>query len=233
MRLIITRPIADSKELVQKLSALGHQTITSPLLTIEARPDAAIPQQSYQAIALTSANALLSPAFDTLKHVPVFAVGTQSAAAARLKGFANVIAEGGDVAGLAAAIARHCDPGHGPILYPSGAETSGDLKGALEKKGFAVTRVILYDAVPAENLEPEAAAAIAQRNVNGVLLYSPRSARIWAGLLARADLTKPARSMTHFCLSQNVAAQLGSGFTTRIAATPDEPSLLALLDRDM
>jgi hypothetical protein len=44
-------------------------------------------------------------------------------------------------------------------------------------------------------------------------------------------LTDATRRITHFCLSPNVAAALGAGFITEIAARPDEPSLLALLDR--
>jgi len=237
MRLIVTRPFADSAALRERLQSLGHDCIASPLLAIEMRREAAIPPAPYQAIALTSANALLHPALHPapahLKNVPVHAVGAQSAAAARRAAFTQITAEGGDVAGLAAALARHCTPANGPILYPAGAETSGDLKGVLAAKGFAVTKVVLYDAVPARHLAPEAADAIAQRKVNGVLLYSPRSARIWAGLLAEADITGAARAVRHFCLSQNVAAALGSGFATSIAANPDEASLLALLDRAM
>jgi len=221
----------------ERLESLGHDCIVSPLLAIEIRREAVIPPGAYQAIALTSANALLHPALQPapihLRNVPVHAVGGQSAAAAQRAGFARVTAEGGDVAGLAAGLARHCNPAHGPILYPAGAEISGDLKGALAAKGFKVTKVVLYDAVPARHLAPEAAEAIGQRKVNGVLLYSPRSARIWAGLLAEADLTGAARAIRHFCLSQNVAAALGSGFATSIAGRPDEASLLALLDRAM
>jgi uroporphyrinogen-III synthase len=237
MQVIVTRPQADSRALVEKLEARGHRAIVSPLLTIKPREDAAIPSLAHQAIALTSANALLhtalAPAPEALKRVKVLAVGAQSAAAARRAGYQTVQGEGGDVAGLADTIARACAPRDGPILYPSGAETAGDLKGTLEKKGFTVTRVVLYDAVPAESLTPETIAALKQGSADGVLLYSPRSARLWTMLATRAGLGDATRALRHFCLSPNVAAALGFGFVTEVAARPDEPSLLALLDRNV
>jgi uroporphyrinogen-III synthase len=237
MHLIVTRPQADSRALADKLEALDHRAIVSPLLEIKPRADATIPPGAYQALALTSANALLHPALApapaTLKRAKVFAVGAQSMAAARRAGYQTVQGEGGDVAGLADAIARACAPLDGPILYPSGAETAGDLKGSLEKKGFSVTRVVFYDAVPAESLNPETIAALKQGTADGVLLYSPRSARLWVMLATRAGLGDAMRALQHFCLSPNVAVALGSGFVTQVAARPDEPSLLALLDRSV
>jgi uroporphyrinogen-III synthase len=235
MRLIVTRPEADLAPLAEKLRARGHSCIASPLMAIQLRRDATIGERSFQAIALSSANAMthpdLAPASPALATTKVFAVGTQSAKMARQAGYQDVQAEGGNVEGLARAIARECQPDGGPILYPSGAETAGDLKATLEAQGFTVHRVILYDAVPAAKLEPAAIAALKAGSADGVLLYSPRSARIWASLVAESGLTQAAQRIAHFCLSPNVAAALGAGFITEIAARPDEPSLLALLDR--
>ena len=235
MRLIVTRPENDLAPLIETLRARGHFPIAAPLLTIRLRPDTAIPAGDFQAIALTSANAMMHPALNpapsTLGALKVFAVGAQSAKAAHRAGYGDVRGEGGDVKGLAGAIARDCNPDEGPILYPSGAEMAGDLKGMLAGQGFGVERVILYDAVPAEKLVPEAIAALRDGSADGVLLYSPRSARIWSSLVAESGLTDAARRIAYFCLSPNVAAGLGNGYNTKVAARPDEPSLLALLDR--
>jgi uroporphyrinogen-III synthase len=235
MRLILTRPQDDLRALVETLRGRGHTGIECPLLSIRMRKDASIPVRTYQAIALSSANAMrhpaLKPAHEALASTKVFAVGAQSAKAARQAGYRDVRAEGGNVEGLARAITRDCDPKDGAILYPSGAETAGDLKGGLEAQGFAVDRVILYDAAPAEKLAPQAITALKSGGVEGVLLYSPRSARIWASLVAESGLTDASRRIAHFCLSPNVAAALGPGFIAEVAARPDEPSLLALLDR--
>ena len=146
MRLIITRPRDNAAILKEKLKELGNYSIELILISIEPRAKAAIPSEAYQALALTSANAMLSPALApapaALREVPVFAVGAQSAAAARRAGYTTVVGEGGDVAGLGEAVTRHCDPKNGPVLYPSGSETAGDLKATLEGRGFRVDRVI-------------------------------------------------------------------------------------------
>ncbi len=58
MHLIVTRPQADAGKLKSRLQANGHTASVVPLLTIRIDDDAAIPDNPWQAIAVTSANAL-------------------------------------------------------------------------------------------------------------------------------------------------------------------------------
>jgi uroporphyrinogen-III synthase len=164
-----------------------------------------------------------------LLMLPAFAVGEQSGMAAQAVGFTSVIAAGGDIDRLTQHMIGHLDPRNGPVLYLSGADTAGDLKGTLEKSGFAVERAVLYDAVPAEILAPEAQAALAEGKVNGVLLYSPRSAGLWLDLAGKADLLPAVRNLRHYCLSANVAAALGKDYLTSVASHPRDDDLLDLL----
>ncbi len=225
MRLLVTRPSEDVDALAAKLEQLGHQVISSPLLHIAPCPDIDIPQDDYQLIALTSANAMrcLSGTrhLEALRHVPVMAVGPQSAWAARQAGFSDVTEAGGDGIGLARHIIETRAPEAGPILYLSGLDTASDFSGLLERAGFSARRVIVYEALAATRLTPDAAKA------DGVLLYSPRSARLWLDLAGRYDI--PANSMVHYCLSPNIAAILPDGFISRIAARPTEDSLLEVI----
>jgi uroporphyrinogen-III synthase len=227
MRLLVTRPREDAEALKAKLERLGHEVILSPLLAIAPRPDVEIPLARYQLIALTSANALRCLAgnrhLDRLRPVPVMAVGPQSAAAARQAGFAEITEAGGDGEGLARHIMAHAKPEAGPILYLSGLDTASDFAGRLARAGFEVTRVIAYEARPAAALAAEAARA------QGVLLYSPRSARLWLDLAVKGAIA--ADVMTHFCLSPNIAAILPDGFARRVAARPDEDALLEIIGR--
>jgi uroporphyrinogen-III synthase len=227
MRLLVTRPRHDAEILRRKLVQLGHDVIISPLLDIVPRPDIAIPSLSYQLIALTSANAIRcltgNAHLDRWRHLPVMAVGPQSADAARRAGFASITEAGGDGLGLARHIAAHARPEAGPILYLSGLDTASDFAGRLERSGFAVMRVIAYEARPAARLSPGAAQA------EGVLLYSPRSARLWLDLAARQGIM-PDR-MLHFCLSANIAAILPDRLARRVAARPDEDAFLEIIGR--
>jgi uroporphyrinogen-III synthase len=223
MRLIVTRPEEDAKPLKVKLEGRGHAVTLFPLLKIIPRANLAIPQGPFQAVCATSANSLRSIDDASGLHlIPIFTVGAQSLAAAKQAGFVHASAHGGDVHGLAAHLKAHLKPQDGPILYLAGAEVSGDLKGALEAAGFNVTKLVTYDAVPQK---PAALNAMLAAH-DGVLLYSPRTAKIFAD----AAVEDAARGLIFVCLSPNVAAQLPAHWEKRVAAAPDEDSLLALLD---
>lgn len=225
MRLLVTRPVEDAEPLKQRLEALGHQVILSPLLVIAPRPAIMIPAEKYQAIALTSANAVRSldgsPHLDKLRHLPVMAVGPQSAAAARQAGFTQITEAGGDGVGLARHVIASLDPNAGPVLYLSGQDTASDFTGLLERGGLNARRVVVYEAKPAGALAPEAAEA------QGVLLYSPRSAKIWLDLVERHAIS--ADAMVHYCLSANIAAILPDVFARRVAERPVEDALLEVI----
>ncbi len=230
MHIAVTRPEEDAGALKAKLEAAGHEVTLTPLLSIRPRDGVTIPDLAWQAIAATSANGIRAlPWGHDLTRFRMLTVGPQSLKAAQAAGFAAE-AHGGDVNGLAAFIRAQLDPATGPILYLSGAETAGDLEAQLQAAGFACHRVMLYDAVPATELG-EAGDALRQAALDGVLLYSPRTARIWRGLIEKASLQPQAARIYHFCLSRNVAAVLPETWTTQVAERPEEGAMLALLEQ--
>ncbi|MCA3555745.1 uroporphyrinogen-III synthase [Aestuariivirga sp.] len=230
MRIAVTRPGEDAAPLAARLEALGHDVVMTPLLTIAPRRGVLIPALPWQAVAVTSANGIRAlPAGHGLDKFRVLTVGPQSLAAAGAAGL-DAQAHGGDADGLAAYIRGHLDPRAGPILYLSGAETAGGLEGQLAAAGFACTRVVLYDARPAETLGA-AEQTLRDGRIDAVLLYSPRSARIWRGLVERAGLARQAARARHLCLSRNVAAALPEDWNSAVSASPDEAAMLRLLEQ--
>ncbi len=230
MRIAVTRPEEDSGPLQAKLEALGHVTVAAPLLTIAPREGVKIPDRPWQAVAVTSANGIRAlPPGALAKTVRMLTVGPQSLKAAREAGF-QAEAHGGDVNGLARFIIENLCYEDGPILYLSGQETAGDLEAQLTAARFDCVRIVLYDAVPATALG-EAGLALSQGELDAVLLYSPRSARIWRALVEQAGLQQMSERLQHLCLSRNVAAVLPENWPARIAATPDEAAMLALLEQ--
>ena len=227
MQIILTRPIEDAEPLAEKLRQLGHSPVITPLLQIIARQGVLIPAKAYQAICLTSANAIrVMNDINAIQHIPLYAVGQQSLQMAKDKGFSQIAAHGGDVIGLHKFLASHLKPEKGPLLYLSGAETSGDLQGLLYKSDFEVDRVITYDAVKSR-LTTFRSKII---GADAVLLYSPRTAKLWVDEIETLKLTDVAKRIKHLCFSSNVAANLPQSWPRAIAATPTEPALLALLD---
>ncbi len=226
MRLIVTRPEEDATALKTKLESMGHAAVLMPLLKIVPRPVTQIPPLDYQLVCSTSANALkYLGTSDQLRNVPILTVGPQSLAAARTAGFKSCAAKGGDVHGLAAHIIKTFNPDGGPVLYLSGKEISADLQALLQAAHFKVEKLVVYDAVAQKpaNVKTELAAT------DGVLLYSPRSARIWMDLVTEGNLESLAAMPVYYCLSENVAKVLPHSWQTRVANSPDEIAMIALL----
>ena len=229
MRIAVTRPAEDLGPLQAKLEAMGHEVIAAPLMAIAPRDGIAIPDRPWQAIVATSANGIRAlPDPGRLLTIRTLTVGPQSLKAARAAGF-PAEAHGGDVDGLARFITAHLDPAAGPILYLSGAETAGDLAALLKEAGFDCHRVILYDAVPASSLGP-VEPALRDHRLDAVLLYSPRTARIWLRLVDEAGLAEQAKLVRHFCLSSNVARVLPAHWPNSVAERPDEAAMLGMLE---
>ncbi|MEO1160971.1 MAG: uroporphyrinogen-III synthase, partial [Pseudomonadota bacterium] len=160
----MTRPQSDGDRLKARLETNGHTASVAPLLTIQVDTSAIVPGNSWQAIAVTSANALTALADvgipDKLKTVPVFAVGPASARLASELGFADVRQAEGDMIALRDLMKQALKPAGGPILYLTGKVRSGDLAADLRSDGFSVERIELYEAIAATQLPVHANEAI-------------------------------------------------------------------------
>jgi uroporphyrinogen-III synthase len=234
MRLLVTRPEPDAERTAAVLRARGHIVLVAPLLRVEPVEHAEIGPGPFMALLVTSANAALAIArherFAQLRALPVLAVGDRSAEAMRAVGFADVTSAQGDVGDLAALVASQLKAG-ASLLYLAGADRSGDLAGVLSGRGFAVSRAVVYRAVPAGALLPVAVAAMAE-GIEGVLHFSRRSAEMYVNAARASGLQDHAvKALIHFCMSAQVAEPLleAGAADTRVAPEPAEAVLLAMI----
>jgi uroporphyrinogen-III synthase len=234
LRFIITRPEADAEAVAKRLESAGHAVVMAPLLAIRPR-SGVIPQRNYRAVLVTSANGARAlkdhPDRQRLAGAEVHAVGPASAAAMRAAGWDAVHEAGGDVAALIAAVRQHLEPADGALLYVSGETVTGDVEGVLAAAGYVVDRMVLYAAEPVAALPAAARAALAAGTADGVLLYSPRTAEIWARLTVAAGLGREAAQLQHLCLSEAVAKRVRAAFPdarVKVAARPEEDAIVAL-----
>jgi len=228
MRILVTRPRGDAEETAAKLIALGHEAVIAPLLDIRIRPRHEIGLDGVQAFLVTSANGIRALAACTARRdLPVLAVGAQSADTAHALGFARVTDAGGDAAALANLAITALVPRNGALVHASGSETRGNLAEILATRGFAVRREVLYDAVAAEAFPPDVVSAF--DTLDTALFFSPRTAQIFADLVAKENLS--CETMCAFCISEAAADELrGLPFRdVRAAAMPNQDALLALL----
>jgi uroporphyrinogen-III synthase len=230
---LVTRPADDAARLAESMAGRGHQAVIAPMFEIDYSTPEPIDLTDVQALLFTSANGVRGfVRMEPRRHLPVFTVGDATARQARAAGFGDVTSAGGDVGDLARVAGDRLDPAAGTLFHAAGKQTAGNLKGMLERTGFAVRRAVLYRARPVPALPAAAAAALRNHTVDGALFFSPRTAEVFDRLVRAAALTDRLQRLAAMCLSAAVARRLDGGTwgAVRIAERPEASSLLALLD---
>ncbi|NQV82263.1 MAG: uroporphyrinogen-III synthase [Rhodospirillales bacterium] len=235
MRLLITRPTEDAAPLVRALEECGHEAIVEALMTIHdvAAPDLNRDLDGAQALLITSANGIRAFArAHSGRLIPVCAVGDASARVARELGFHQVHSAGGDVETLAAMVEKKFKPSGGALVHIAGTHLAGDLGGKLTQAGFEVRRVVLYEARASNAIGPKTTAALKSGSLDGVLLFSPRTAELFYRLVTDAGLEEHCRQLTACCLSAAVAEKASAlaWASVVVASTPDQQALLKAIE---
>ena len=241
MAVLVTRPEPDNDATAAILRARGFEVLLAPMLRFEALAFQDDADAHYDAVIVTSANALRGferhPAGQRLLKLPLFAVGEHTANAARHAGFGHVIAADGDVAALrdavlAAVKAKHLKKA-GTLLYLAGADLARDLAGDLGQRGFTVVTHTIYRMIPVAELPSAAREGFAANQVAAVLHYSRRSARAFLQAARTAGVEISALAIPQCCISDAVAAVVRDAGATQVltASRPDENALLEALMR--
>jgi uroporphyrinogen-III synthase len=228
LRLLITRAAEDAARTAERLKALGHEAVVAPVIAV-VPTGAPPPAGPFDALLLTSAHAAPALVGRDWGTRPVFAVGPRSAAAAREAGFLDVREASGDAAALAALV-RQALPPPARLLHAAGRDRKPEA--SLARAGYAVTAWEVYAAEALPALPPMLRDALQSGGLDGALHYSRRSAEILLTLADGAGMLDALLSLTHLCLSEDVAAPLraASAARVRVAERPEERILLAAID---
>jgi uroporphyrinogen-III synthase len=235
MRLLLTRPRPEAERTATALRTMGHEPVFAPVLEIETIVDAAVGAGPYAAVLMTSGNAARAiadhPDRDRLTKLTCFAVGPQTAAAARLAGFANVCSAGGDGGDLARLIGEKIGRRSNSLLYLAGDDRARDMAAELATYGLRLDIAVVYRALAARNLPPDIAAGLKAGQIDGVLHYSRRSTAIFVDCVRAAAVEADAARLKHFCLSARAAEPLAAinAKSIVVAQKPDESAMLALV----
>lgn len=205
--LLLVRPEPGLSASAARAQELGLPTICCPLFQLEA-VDWALPDKgAFDAMLLTSANAIRhgGPQLEALTCLPVHAVGAATAGTARAAGF-NVVTTGDhDVVELLETI-----PAGVRLLHLAGEDRIATGRAKL-------TAITVYRSRALES------PALPDTNGRVVALHSPRAARRLAGLVDQRGGTRLA------AISQAAADAAGSGWEeVAVAGMPADDSLLAL-----
>jgi len=228
MRVLVTRPLPDGERTAATLRARGYDVMVTPLMVV--KPVAADLTGNWAAVIVTSANAiraLSAQQLAPLKALPLCAVGSRSAEAAREVGFKDVHSADGDAGDLMRLICERAKHS-GPHLYLAGENRAADVERELSKRGVTACTVVVYKNVTT-GFRPELVAALRAGTIDVVLHFSRRSAENYIGGAAEAGVRIEALAPRQLCLSAQIAEPLQGATDVTVAAHPDEASLLALL----
>jgi uroporphyrinogen III methyltransferase/synthase len=160
-RVVVTRARAQASSLVEKLRALGAETIELPTIEIAGEPLDGLVPASYDWVAFTSVNAVervLAGLRDAraFGSAQVAAVGPGTAAALAACG---IVADLVPASAVAEALVEAFPAGAGRVLLPQAAAARPLLADGLRAKGWTVDVVEAYRTIPARPSDDALAAA--------------------------------------------------------------------------
>lgn len=215
-RVAVLRPEPGASATVERARARGLDAFAIPLFAIEPVDWPAPDPGDFDALLLTSANALRSAGQQLagLRALPVHAVGAATAEAAREAGFD--IASTGD-AGVERLLGS-IEPGL-RLLHLCGEDRRTSAAG-----GHQVTAVPVYRAQPRDEAD------LGQAEGSVALIHSPRAGERFARLVDELGIARATIAIA--AISGAAAAAAGGGWASVEAAeSPDDDALLALAER--
>jgi len=246
---LIIRPQPDADRDVALLMRYGVPALVSPSMKRTHQTHELPESVNFSGIIITSRNAVKAiTKFDKVTadtgrwaKLPVFVVGSATAAAARDAGFSNIIRGTGGGAGLLAPISRYFTEKIGkqengksfntnlPLLWPSAVEISFDLAAALSPHGVAVQRLPVYQMIASAGLDSTITDKITEGAIAAVVAMSVRSVQIFRRNLDAAGKAPSLAGMVLIAGSSAIAEAAGGGWqTVYIARQPRRSRLLAI-----
>lgn len=229
--IIVTRAEPGASETAERLNALGYKVLRVPALFLQDDADADLPAASkLSGLVFTSANGVRTYASRRDdRNVAAWCVGPATAAAAKQAGFSTVHESAGNAIDLAQFIAAKAIPSDAPLLHVANAAAAGNLKRDLEKLGFSVEFVALYQMRPVTDL-PQGVLDLIKRNEPAlILIHSAKAAAAFASALGGQTL----QNCGLVAISEAASAPLADFTSNRtfIADFPNEDRLLLALKR--
>lgn len=231
MHWMVTRPRTDGDRVASCLQAIGHTTLSCPLTTVVFADEPAPDLTGIQAVLATSRHGVAGLArLCDQRDRPMYVVGNATAEAARNEGFSTVESADGNADALVSLVRRRLDPSDGALLRIRGAVARGDVAQSLTEAGFDVRSMTTYRIDTVGSLPDIAKTALIEPSIDGVLFFSPRSAKLFARLVGEAALSDCLSGLAALCLSPAIAECLDRNRwrTVRAAGSPDLAALIAL-----
>jgi len=231
-RVLVTRPEPEASRTAAQLVTLGFEPLVLPLTATAAVPDQTLPAGYFDAVAITSSNALRHASTQLLAALgtkPCLTVGDRTAEQARAVGFGSVVSAKGDADALARLVLDQTGPA-ARIAYLCGVVRRPEFESAVAGSGRMVVPIETYDMQRVDYGEPDLEKALGQESVDAVLVYSAEAADALSRLSASATAAHRLAGALVCCLSARVAAALTmKSSRIRVAERPEQQALFDVL----
>ncbi len=207
MNILITRPLIDSENLMEKLFSKGHKILHIPTLKISSVKIKPINPDDFDAFIFTSANAIRNLKLSSKnRKVFCFCVGSITEKIVRQQGFQNTFSAGGTVNALKNLIINFDQLDEkSKIAYFCGDNISYNLDTDLQKEGFKVKKIVNYLAEKITSLSNESKKIIENNIPDLIFIYSLRSAQSFVEISKNYSLYPLMTGSTVMCISKKVA----------------------------
>jgi uroporphyrinogen-III synthase len=157
MNILITRPLIDAEDLMEKFFAYGHKIIHLPTLKISNVKTELVNSDNFDAFIFTSANAVRNIRLSNArKNLHCFCVGSITEKIARQSGFTNTSSAGGTVNALKNLIMISDKVNkNSNLAYFCGDNISYDLDLELIKEGLKIKKIVNYSSEAIIDLNDE------------------------------------------------------------------------------
>ena len=208
MNILITRPLIDAEDLMEKFFSLGHKIINLPTLKILPLAMDPIDPNEFDAFIFTSANAIRNLKLKSNnKNLHCFCVGSLTEKIVRQAGFNNTSSAGGTVNALKnlITISEKINK-NSKLAYFCGDNISYDLDSELKKEEIKVTKIINYSSGLIEDLNHENKRLMELYPPDLIFIYSSRSAQSFVAIVKNYSLGPLMTQSTVMCISEKVAS---------------------------
>jgi uroporphyrinogen-III synthase len=207
MNILITRPLIDAEDLMEKFFNFGHKIIHLPTLKILSANINPINSDDFDAFIFTSANAIRNlKLVNTNKNLYCFCVGSITEKIARQSGYTNTFSAGGTVNALKNLIMISDKINkNSKIAYFCGDNISYDLDSELKKKGLKIKKIINYFSEIITDLNEDNKKLIERYPPDLIYIYSSRSAESFIAIVKNYSLNPLMTQSTIMCISEKVA----------------------------
>jgi uroporphyrinogen-III synthase len=237
---IVTRPRRQGERTAVQLAERGHEAqllpLTHPVHDGNAARNALV--RSKGAIVVTSAEAIYAlcdlgqlAAPDLAR--PLFAVGRATAAEASEVGFRSIFCANGDGTQLANLISSHKELHQDmPLIYLAGSARAAGFEARLRELGIKFETVGCYRMDDIAPSDAELRRLFVDEAAAAILFYSGHTTERFFSLQFLRKHPNILESTRLVCLSKAIAGAVPDFLrpNVEVSATPDEESLLTLLD---